>query len=753
MASILTVDGVAYDQAARKSSSLIVDAWGWDTDADYWLEFHEYCAGYQPAFSGPKEVSFTDASSTLRFTGDITGVQPGWGDGGRTWCYRCQGLKYRGNMLPVTGVDGAGLMAWNLRLDDEDYLASNAGKSLGDILAAAFTQHSSALGAIGISTDGTTASQMAAYTIVPQEPVYLQGERLIDAIEWILRQYAGYARMLITPAGKVRFIDMTAGASHTLTLGTDPVDPPLFSRDWSTCATRVVVRGRGEIYPAVVSLLNLDLVPAWTPTQQAAWKMDDFDKPGDAYDYGTVTTTGGPTTITVHSHDGATAWPANFWSDREAWVYLQKATGTGLTYSESRPVTACTALTAGGTSVLTLGLDLDNSASTAWDTYTLVGKSGDLAAGRNNVYRLFDVVTPGNWIEQHLVKNFPQPVPFVGLNNAMVQLVSSPVCMVVYQGGSSVPATFRVIPSTGQILFDRPYIEAINQAADLALGGAHVLQADDLVVLLAYSRGALSAPYPADVAGVPQYAGTAFSIAGLERTGWADVDSWRYKGNEALMVDMAKMLHQSRCDTVISGTVQYKGVYSTVLDPGTGHKLSFASVCGTTGDEALGVPVRAVTVKYATGGGGLLATTEMAVSSRRDPRTSQGMYMHLSQFGSGIANGAQGNADEANRAAFGQSFGEGNADVGNKMAGAQIARNQSQTQQGGQGSQQGGSGPLNLGMGDPGAMSARDMRPARDGASARDATSARDSTPARDPFNPNTYKRKRRRPGGSQGSD
>jgi hypothetical protein len=120
------------------------------------------------------------------------------------------------------------------------------------------------------------------------------------------------------------------------------------------------------------------------------------------------------------------------------------------------------------------------------------------------------------------------------------------------------------------------------------------------------------------------------------------VDTWVYDGNRAAMTALAANLHKTRADTVISGTVRYKGTYADVLDLGVGHRLSFASVCGATGDESLQVPVRAVTVKLNWQGGGLLATTEMACSSRRDPRTSEGMYMHLSQFGSGYNTGGMG---------------------------------------------------------------------------------------------------------------
>jgi hypothetical protein len=54
-----------------------------------------------------------------------------------------------------------------------------------------------------------------------------------------------------------------------------------------------------------------------------------------------------------------------------------------------------------------------------------------------------------------------------------------------------------------------------------------------------------------------------------------------------------------------------------------------------TGDESLNIPVRAVTVQYQTGGGGLLVRTTMRCSTRRDPRTDEGFFQHLSVLGSG----------------------------------------------------------------------------------------------------------------------
>lgn len=635
MAHVLTINGTAYAQSGRKTRSMVLDGFGWDYEGDAWCDFHEYCAGPQPYFARPYAVSLT-VDGTLRFSGWIAQIQPGWSDSGQTWGYRCLGKKWAANQIPVTAVDGSGLITYNLAADSEDYLPSMSGKSVGQIVSGLLSSHSSQLAALGITTDATTASQLAGLTLVPSDPVYISGERFWLALETVLQRWARNLRTVITPAGLVRFVDITSGTSRTLTLGTDPVVPPLFSRDWNHCATRVIARGKGDIAPAYVSLSQGTLEAAWSSTEQDDWTWADFATPGDAFDEGTVTTTGGPTSITVKSNSLTRNWPTNFWNDRQAWIYLQSGSGTGLTYSEARPVSACTSLSAGGTATITLGYPLDNSGSGAWSTYQLIGKVAPLGSpgGRNNVYRLFNVVTPGHWIEQHLVKRFPQPVPFIGLNNSSAQLVNTPCCLVLLNlsGGSQ---SFRVNPTDGTVLFDRPIVETFNSQEALNLGGSAVTIPDEIYMMLAYSRGALQAIYPPDVGGVPQYAGTAYSAAGLQRTHTVDVETWAYKGNQATMVSFAQMMHQSMCDTVVEGAVRYQGQWTAVLDPTGGHRLCFAGNGYTTGDESLNVPVRSVSFQLQSTGGGLQWTTELRVSSRRDPRTDEGFYQHLSQLGEG----------------------------------------------------------------------------------------------------------------------
>jgi hypothetical protein len=655
---VLTVDGVDYDQAGRKAARLIVNAWGWDWDRDYWLEFYEYASGYKPTFRGCKSVQYRDAGGTLRFSGVITAVQPGLGAEGRTWGYRCQGLKYSAAWLPVVAIDGGSRMSFNAPVGDDAYDLATVGKTVGEIVSAVLTQHATALTALGIAADSTTTAQLATLTLVPPERVDVRGERLTQGIDDVLRKYARNVRWAILPDGKIRFQDVAQGTSRTLTVGRD-CNPPLLTRSWADCATRTQLRGAGRIYPFYGSQSAAQLVPAWTTAQRNAWKWSDYAAPGDGTDAGNVVTTSGPTSVTISSSSPAAHWVANFWNGRDAWIQLYKTSGSGATYQESAKVTACTALVAGGTSTLTLDPPLENSAATAWDKYVIVARSAPLTGadtGLNNVWRLYDVVTPGGLVEDHLVTRLPEGVefPWFGYNNAAAQSVSTPICQVLYNGSGG-PQPFSVIPETGQILFDRPTCAdlGVNTPAQLATGGAAIVGPTDILVMLPYSRGALAATYPPDVSGSPAYAGTAYTLAGLERTQTVDVDSWGYEGNAPQLLDLAEMLNEASRDEQVSGNVRVMGPWLDVLDPTGGHLICFDDVGGEeTGDEALNAPLRACTVRLdATGKTGLVYSTELKIDTRRDPKTETGFYTHLSALAGRFSDdGPQGNWRQANAA-------------------------------------------------------------------------------------------------------
>jgi len=636
MLTTLTIAGTPYAAIDRANAQIEIDFWSWDLDDDLSAEFHETKAG--PAVTatfhcGQAVTIDVDSGSgdIRRFTGTIETVVPTFTGHGWQFGYLCLGPKNLANKIPITAPDASGQLIYNLPPDDPYYVPSNSGLSVGQIITNILALHAGELTAIGVATDATTTLQLAALTVVPNETVYIEGV-VANQITAILDRWARNVRSLINADGLYRFYDTTAAATTlTLTMNLDPIDPICFGRDTRQCAPRVVVRGKGKIYPGYVSLTDGSLTRAWTGGQQTSWKLSDYTQPSDAYDTGTVNSVDSPTQVTVHSGNAARTWVTNFWNNREAWIYLSNSIGSALTFSEQRPVTACASMSAGGTATVTLGYDLENAGASAYNQYKLIGRVADLTAGGlNNVWRLYNVTDPGLLIANHLVPMFPAPVPFMNAFNNAESSTSYPVASII-QGLNAWPATFKVLPGTGQILFDEPVVKPFNSPSTLNTGGGAVTAPTDLYVLLAYSRGALTAIYPPDVGGNPTYGGTSHSVDGLQRTLTVEVESWVYAGNQSLMDDYAQMLWKSVCDTVVTGNVNYKGAYTDAFDPDL--KLNIAGNGFITGNESLGVPIRGFKLNYnPTGAGGLNYSSNLRCSSLRNPRTASTMYMHTTQW-------------------------------------------------------------------------------------------------------------------------
>jgi hypothetical protein len=646
IASTLIVNGTSYNQSARKTKSLLVDGFGWDLDGDYWLEFHEVIAGPQPQFISPfncsLEINFGSGNVTV-FTGQIIGYQPYFGAEGRSWSYRAMGFKYLANWIPVTAIDGSGTIRFNVSPADVfNFTPALAGQSVGEILSFCLTQHASALSAIGVTTDSTTATQLAALTLVPNNEVDVQGERLWIAMESVLQEWARNIRLVILPTGLVRAVDITAGTSINLELGSDPVDPPLLSANWQHTATAMTVRGAGLIEPGYVSTTPSSgfttLTPAWTTAQQNAWTYADFLDPPGWTDAGSCTETS-PTTVSVTSATSGFSVAVNAWSAVDAWIYLYEAGGTGLTFTESRQITSNTA-SSGGSYQVTLNFALNN---TTYSSYKIIGNGGTLAnSSLNQVWRLYTVTDPGRIIGDHLVRQFPTAVGFTFGNNQAALNTLYPVAVVTFEenpGLGNIPESgyppFTVDPVNGQICFVRPVVEMGNSVSVLNQGGTNVKGPSDVTAFLAYSRGALETTFPTS-----GFQGTAFTQAGLERTGFCDVPSWTYFGNSPILAQLAQMLEISIGNTLMEGAVHYKGFYQVPLNPTSGSTpgflLNFSAVDYTTGWESLNIPIRSYSVTYQVRGGGLNYVTDMRVSTRQDPRTGENYYAHLSVRGSGV---------------------------------------------------------------------------------------------------------------------
>src|SRR5262249_19996568 len=129
---------------------------------------------------------------------------------------------------------------------------------------------------------------------------------------------------------------------------------------------------------------------------------------------------------------------------------------------------------------------------------------------------------------------------------------------------------------------------------------------------LPINTGALKTVYPADVLGVPQYAGTANSLLGLTRTKTLTVRDWRDLSNFANMLLYATEWLSAYQDVVFEGAVPYFGLLSSVLAPGSSINIDAAY---TTGLETAALPITALDLEYNETGGGTSYTTTLSVSN------------------------------------------------------------------------------------------------------------------------------------------
>ena len=86
----------------------------------------------------------------------------------------------------------------------------------------------------------------------------IAGERILQSLEGAVQPCHPNHFVQVTPNGDIRFLDpRTFAADVTLTMD-DPMDPrvgrPSITADWSSCYSRVVVRGHDLVVPVTLRL-------------------------------------------------------------------------------------------------------------------------------------------------------------------------------------------------------------------------------------------------------------------------------------------------------------------------------------------------------------------------------------------------------------------------------------------------------------------------------------------------------------------
>lgn len=551
---------------------------------------------------------------TTYFVGDVVDWDPDYTETGWTISYQCRDLRYRGDRIPFTDANTkTDSGSWNLPGDDRDWIAGRAGKEVGEILAAVLTMdaNASGLSAKGIggyvdndpwTLPSETLADLAALSSIPPNPVNVQGERMLTAIESFLSAWAPNHSMWIRPSdGVIRFLDRRVTTEHVLTLETDPISPTPIRRSVAGCYQRVINRGQPIAEPMLVSLASGGLEEDFAygaldnAAAKAAYDPSDEAKDKEARSQGTCSCSDAVTAV-LTSNPGTQAWAEDEWDQehRLGVLYLWKDGGSGITQFATRRVVSNTAKSSGGTSTFTLEYGLP---ATDYDHYYLYG----ISSGASLVYRKYKVVDPD--IAAAMTRQFTYGAVWVGMNGDVATATSAPMGATAWSASGDPPYEERPVPFT----FDPTNGTIIFATSTYKAAGNHV--PTDVRVLLAVNTGVLTSTKPAS-----GFEGTSNTVEGLEETLTVMVDGWRDPANQANMDVFTQDLLDSVKDTIVEGVVTYHGLYIDALTFGIGLSVTGSSY--TTGWEDLNIPVVAVDVLW-NSGSPWHYTTAMAVSNRR----------------------------------------------------------------------------------------------------------------------------------------
>lgn len=615
-----------------------------------------------------RTVTWTD-SGTVRFAGDVLTAVPVRQDkAGWVVRYRALGLRWRADTVPVTD-EATGLDTVGFNLDptaDLDYDPSRAGRTLGQMIQAVLEMPTNAnrLAALGIggytslappTLPAATLADLAALSIIPPYAVHIQGEKILGALAATLPSSAPFHFVHVDAATRaIRFLDTRQFTAATLSVGSDPIDPPDLGPDTASCFTAAVVRGQPYVTagrfstkpPAGSSAPDGGLAPdwAWGPNTvaqaSAAWTLGDYLQSANrGADTGSCTVTD-TTHLTVTSADATKSWAANAWDQSATGalgvVYASYDVGTDITQMESRRIVANTALAPGGTSVLTLDAPLP---ATTYNHYEIRGA----VSGAALVYRRY--VTTNTALGLKVMRYFPYPQNIQSADGSFVSQTTKPTASILWSSNGNapyfeVPLGFTVQPDTTaghtHIIFDRPTTTLYGDQGALWSGATVTDQVPTAVVVyLPIDRGSLQSAKPAT-----GFDGLGHSLYGIQRTLYVTCPAFKDYSNQGNVDQWCQQLLDSVKDPIWEGTIVYHGKYAPALAPGAAIALA------ATGGQATGlesIPLPVVEAEYVPGQGTGTAAwrTLLRVSNRRAQFTGAA-FLRPSLAADGMALGGGG---------------------------------------------------------------------------------------------------------------
>lgn len=564
------------------------------------------------------------------FAGDVASMTPQWTGVGWTPTYLCRDIKSRCDRIPLTDDNThTDTSSYNLPPTDPAAIASRQGRNVGQILADVLTglANAQALDAKGVGgytglpsapvLPASTVADLALLTVIPPAATYVQGERLLTALEGFLRFWAPNHLLWIEPAtGHFRFLDKRTFSATTLTMGTDPVFPTPLVRDVGECYQRVVVRGQPVAEPKLISISNGGLAEdfAWgvysNSAAKANWTPAIGAQDSLAKSEGTCVCTD-TLNVVVNPADNSQAWAANFWDQtgtgHRGFLQVEDTGLAGVNMFVQRRIVSNGSLVAAGTCTCTLDYALPG---TSYAKFKLYG----ISTGASLVWKKYSVTDPD--IAAALTNYFTWEQPFVGANGNVATMTSTPMGSVCWSSTGSPPydewpCGITIDPDSGHVYFLQ---------ATFSVAGNRV--PSDVRALVAVNTGNLTAIKPANTgtpAITPAYEGTSHTVEGMEETLTVSVGQWRDPINQSAMDAYAQDLLDSVKDAVIEGEVTYAGKYLAALTPGIALEIHGNGY--TTGWEGLPVPVLEVELRWNSGVETQFTTT-MRCGNRRASLTS-----------------------------------------------------------------------------------------------------------------------------------
>ena len=496
----------------------------------------------------------------------------------------------------------------------------SGGMITGFIQISAGTGYTTSPTVIISTLPGITVADLSGLDVIPPFRITFAGERIMQSIESATQSCHPNHWVNIDVAGNIRFLDQRLFTSTTVTLGGSDIRwlMPSLHRDLSDCYSQLVVRGDlcvsgvtlgVQPYPGSVNpngglqedfgysgLSNSAAIASWAPSDFQNFNLQTGQDQGSC-------TCPSTTDVRITSSNTSMTLSANQLDQTDtgqhAIVTVYSDTVTNLQQMFSARVTANTAMTAGGTSDLTLDRALP---STAYNGYRLYA----LSTAGNVVWRRYKVTN--SFIAAQMQQFFPYPFAFRNSDGTAATLTTSPVCTVYWSSSGSPPYNQSTIgvqidPVSGTITTVTP--------TSLVYGGGVVTPPTDVQVFLPVANGALFVQAPS----VDGYAGTLYTIEGICRTKTVTVREWRDYSLATNMQTYANELFDSIKDVIVEGTIGYLGLAATYLVPG--QAVSIIGSGYTTGYESLALPVVSTDIQFNPGPGGTSHVSTLHLSNRK----------------------------------------------------------------------------------------------------------------------------------------